>query len=245
MSINLWTLALQAVNVAILIWLLSRIFWAPVAAAIAARQAATQATLDAAAATQAQADAALADATRARAGIAAERTAVLADAAADSEAARRREAAAAQAQADALLLAAATTAAAKAETDRALTERAAAQLALAVARKLLAGLDTAVVQDAFLARLVAGIGAMAPEDRAALVASDGGIEVVTPDALTPTGTADVTAAIATALGGKPMLHFVSDPALIAGSELRTPHFTLHNSWRADLEDVERALTHAA
>ena len=38
MTIDFWGLGLQAVNVLILVWLLSRVFWRPVAAAIAKRQ---------------------------------------------------------------------------------------------------------------------------------------------------------------------------------------------------------------
>jgi F-type H+-transporting ATPase subunit b len=38
MTIDWWTLAIQTVNVVILIWLLERFFWRPVAAMIEARQ---------------------------------------------------------------------------------------------------------------------------------------------------------------------------------------------------------------
>jgi F-type H+-transporting ATPase subunit b len=245
MTIDFWTLGLQAINVAVLIWLLSRVFWTPIAAAIAARQTATQTALDDAADVQAKADAALADVTQARAGIAAERTAALAEAAREAEAQSKQAAAAAQTQADTLLAAATATAKAKTEADSAAANAASATLAVSMARKLLAGLDTQVVQAAFLDRLVAGIAEMTPSDRAALVATPGGVDLVSPDALDATAQAKVTAAVHKALGGKPDLHFVTDPALIAGGELRTAHFTLHNSWRADLDDIAGALTDAA
>ena len=60
MTIDFWGLGLQAVNVLILVWLLSRVFWRPVAAAIARRQETTEKVIKAAKATQAKADAALA-----------------------------------------------------------------------------------------------------------------------------------------------------------------------------------------
>nr|WP_272911628.1 hypothetical protein [Loktanella sp. M215] len=236
---------MQAINVAVLMWLLSRVFWTPVAAAITARQATVTALLTDAKAAQAKADAALAEVTQTRAGIAAERTAALAEAAAQAEVVTKAAAASARTQAEALVTAAAATAAAKAETDRAAAEKAAATLAVAMARKLLAGLDTEVVQTAFLARLVAGIGAMTPQDRAALAATKGGITLASPGDLSPEARKAITQTVHDALGAKPVLHFVTDPALIAGGELRTPHFTLHNSWRADLDDIERALTDAA
>src|ERR1700722_13352918 len=42
MTLNWWTLGIQTVNVVILIWLLGRFFWRPVAAMIEQRRAAAQ-----------------------------------------------------------------------------------------------------------------------------------------------------------------------------------------------------------
>jgi F-type H+-transporting ATPase subunit b len=39
--------------------------------------------------------------------------------------------------------------------------------------------------------------------------------------------------------------FVTDPDLIAGLELRSAHFVLHNSWRADLETILKEVENAA
>ena len=78
MSIDFGTLALQAVNVLILIWLLQRFFWRPVAAIIAQRRAAAQAMLDDAAKRQAEAEAQMAGIEQVRAGFAQERAAILA-----------------------------------------------------------------------------------------------------------------------------------------------------------------------
>src|SRR5580658_7871950 len=72
MTIDWWTLGLQTVNVLILIWLLERFFWRPVAAMIETRRAASAQDLAAAAAQRAQAAAALADIEKTRAGVAAE-----------------------------------------------------------------------------------------------------------------------------------------------------------------------------
>ena len=60
MTIDWWTLGIQTVNVAILVWLLQRFFWRPVAAMIELRRTTTQAALDDAQATKAKATAALA-----------------------------------------------------------------------------------------------------------------------------------------------------------------------------------------
>jgi F-type H+-transporting ATPase subunit b len=41
------------------------------------------------------------------------------------------------------------------------------------------------------------------------------------------------------------LRFVTDPDLIAGLELRGAHFVLHNSWRADIEQILKEIGDAA
>ena len=42
MSIDWWTLGLQTVNIVILVWLLQRFFWAPIAGMLVERRAAAQ-----------------------------------------------------------------------------------------------------------------------------------------------------------------------------------------------------------
>ena len=42
MTFDWWTLGLQTVNIVILVWLLQRFFWAPIAGMIAERRAASQ-----------------------------------------------------------------------------------------------------------------------------------------------------------------------------------------------------------
>ena len=106
MTIDFWGLGLQAVNVLILIWLLSRVFWRPLVAAIAKRQDAAQAVIGSAKATQDKADAVLAEVTEARAGIAAERTELLDNARAEAETASKATLAEARTKAEAILAAA-------------------------------------------------------------------------------------------------------------------------------------------
>jgi F-type H+-transporting ATPase subunit b len=61
MTIDWWTLGLQTVNVAVLVWLLARFFWRPVAALVEERRAAAQRMLAEADGTRSKAAAALAD----------------------------------------------------------------------------------------------------------------------------------------------------------------------------------------
>jgi len=244
MTIDFWGLGLQAVNVLILVWLLSRVFWRPVAAAIARRQETAVTMVDAAKATQAKADAALAEATQARAGIADERAAALNEATKKAETATKAALADARTKADAMLAAARATI----EKDAGAAEKAnaaqAADLSLDIASKLLARLNGPTVQTAFLSQLIAAIADMPAADRTALGADPTGIEIVT--ASDPGAEREsIEAAVQTALGGSPNLRFVTDPDLIAGLELRSPHFVLRNSWQADLTQIHKAVKDAA
>ena len=88
MTIDWWTLGIQAVNVLILIWLLARFFWRPVAAIIEQRRATAQQILAEAEAKRSQATNALAEIERTRAGFDREREAIIAAAHEAAEQAR-------------------------------------------------------------------------------------------------------------------------------------------------------------
>src|SRR5476649_1142588 len=88
MTIDWWTLGFQTVNVVILVWLLKRFFWRPVAAMIEQRRAAAQKDLAEAEAKRSQAATALAEIEQTRAGFAKEREAILAAAHDEAERAR-------------------------------------------------------------------------------------------------------------------------------------------------------------
>ena len=244
MTIDFWGLGLQAVNVLILVWLLSRVFWRPVAAAIAKRQKTAQEVIGAAKATQAKADTALAEATKARAGIAEERAAMRDAARAEAEAAAKSTLAEARAQAEAILAAAKDTISHDAIAARKANDAQASELSLKIAARLLERLNGPTVQSAFLSQLVDAIADMPAADRKALVSDPKGIEIVS---ATETGAehGKIEKEIQTALGGTTEIRFTTDPNLIAGLELRSPHFTLHNSWAADLTQVRKAVKDAA
>lgn len=244
MKIDFWGLGLQAINVLILVWLLSRVFWRPVVAAIATRQRAATAVTDAAVAAQAKADAALAEVTKARDEISMERAAVLDAARTEAEATAKAAQAEAQTKADALLATAKTAAAQDAKTAQADNAAQATGLALAIAARLLAQLGSPKVQAAFLAQLIETLSQMSEVDRVSLIDAPKGIEVVSP-AGPGDDKAEIEKAVRKALGGVPALRFITDPALIAGLELRSQHFVLHNSWQADLDVVRKAIKNAA
>src|SRR5450755_2042044 len=88
MTVDWWTLGIQAVNVIILIWLLARFFWRPVAAMIEQRRATAQKLQTEAETTRNQAMDAIAEIERTRAGFDKERAAIIAAAREAAEQAR-------------------------------------------------------------------------------------------------------------------------------------------------------------
>jgi F0F1-type ATP synthase membrane subunit b/b' len=122
MTIDWWTLGIQTVNVIILIWLLGRFFWRPVAAMIEQRRATTQRILAEAEAERNQATAAFADIKRTRTGFTKERAAILA--AAHEDAKRSRAALVEEAEKQVASLEAAARAAIEKEKEAADTRRA-------------------------------------------------------------------------------------------------------------------------
>jgi F-type H+-transporting ATPase subunit b len=245
MTIDFWGLGLQAVNVLILVWLLSKVFWRPLATAITKRQDTVKAMLNDAKVAQDKADAALVEITKKRKGIAEQREALLADAATKAETTAKTALIEAHDKAEKLIDAARLTSEREAEASSAKNAIKSAELAVVIAKKLLGRLDTATVQDAFLSLLIEAIEQIPANDRAALVKSVPVIDLVSARDLKETDKARITKAIHQALGGDPKLSFETDRDLIAGLEMRTPHFVLHNSWRSDLTMIQKNVNDAA
>ncbi|HEY0265984.1 MAG TPA: ATP synthase F0 subunit B, partial [Rhizomicrobium sp.] len=158
MTIDWWTLGLEAVNVAVLVWLLARFFWRPVSAMIAERQVAAGKDLAEAAAKQAEAEKALAEVAATRAGLAKEREAMLVAAAAeaDKERAARLEK---TTQEIAAQHAAAKAAISKQQETALVTWRGhAATLAVEIAARLLKRLEGPALHKVFLDELLQEIG---------------------------------------------------------------------------------------
>lgn len=245
MTLDWWGLGLQAINVLILVWLLSRVFWRPVAGAITRRQEAAQAMLDEGKTVKAKADAALAELVETRVGIAAERDAILAEAKAAADKIAKATLKDAQTKADSLIAAARTAIDRDRNTARKENATRAAELSVDIAARLLGRFNTAEVQTTFLAQLVEAIAGMSASDHAALIASADGTEIVTATPPEDAERARIERAVQDALGGTPGVRLFTDPSLIAGVELRSRHFVLHNSWRADLENILKEVENAA
>ncbi|MDF0543922.1 hypothetical protein PX699_16340 [Sphingobium sp. H39-3-25] len=234
MHIDWWTLALQAINVLILVWLLARFLYRPVMKVIADRQAAADALLSDA---QIAKDAALAETAALKSrndDFAAEAVQRRTEMQADIDIDRSRLLAQARIDADAVTKQAA--AAADAERAHLLAEwqDKAGLLAGNMAETLLKRLPAFHTTEAMFDALVERLDSLSEAEKRKL-AEDGPLAILTP---APVGEAD-RARYLEALNGvlpdTPASEFAVDPSLIAGFEMRGAHMRVSNSWRADLD----------
>jgi len=237
MTIDWWTLGLQTINIALLIWLLQRFFWKPIAAMIAERRSAAEKALSDAQAERDKAQAALAEIAKTRAGFAAERETILADARAGAERAATGEAAQAKQAADALVAAANVGIAKDRDAaDRAWASRA-SDLAVDIARRLAARLDGTAVRSLFLEWALTAIRALPLATRQAATNASVALEATSATPIDAAEQSQAIQKIGEAFGAPVKLVFRIDPALIAGLEIRSNHLVISNSWRADLTGI--------
>ena len=114
---------------------------------------------------------------------------------------------------------------------------AAAELALFIARRLLARLPPAAAAEAFLAALAADFAALPEPARRQFLDPR---EIVTVASAVPLEAA-VQQACRAMLAGAGAVAFATDPALIAGIELRASRGTLRADWRAELQHLAAVL----
>jgi len=238
MHIDWWTLGLQTVNALVLVWLLKRFLFSPVAAIIEARRKAAADMLDQAAAAKAGMRDELA---RQAAENAAARDGQLAAAAAEAEALKARLTAEAQRDADvARSEIKAENARLQGEGLKALSGQANA-LALDIAARLLDRLPETARIDGFIDGLARAIADLSAESRTALANEGAPLTLLSACALTPEQQTRCTAAIGKVIGRTPQMAFAVDAGLIAGLEIRSPYLEVRNSFRADLERIASEL----
>ncbi len=241
MRIDWWTLALQTVNVLILIWILSKFLFRPVVGIIDERRAAAAKVLADAEALKKQAVAARDAAEAESANIAAGRDNVLRQAAEDAEVQRAAALASAREEVDQLRAAAETEMRRTRAAEEAAVSDSAAKLAVDIAGKLLARLPDSARVDGFIEGLAKALVSLPEASRDGL----GGAatpRLTAARALTAQETQSCRAAFAKALG-RPLDFVVAvDPDLIAGLELETPHAVVRNSFRSDLAHIVEELT---
>lgn len=247
MHLDVWTLALQTVNFAVLIVLLQRFLYRPVLRMIDARRDAVQKQTADAEALAAQARAQLAGIEAQRTAVAAERDALLRSARQQAEqlAATRR----AQAEADANALLAATRTQLAAERAEALAAlRANAQdLAQAMALKLWAELPRTQRLAGWAERVLSALQQLPEQQLGELraeVATGAAVEVTTAEPLPEEIAGQLLGRLRALLGQDLQATWRTDARLLAGGELQFPQTLLRFAWPQLLPALSAETAHA-
>jgi F-type H+-transporting ATPase subunit b len=245
MQIDWWTLALQAVNALLLIWLLAHFLYRPVVDAIAARQKAAAQVLADAQAAKAAAEAEREKATAETAHLVEHRSEAFK--AAEAEAATEKSALLAEAQTEAgkLRAAAKTQIEAARRREAQAAEDRATRLAVDIATKLLDRLPEEARVAAFIEGIAIGCAKLPEGTRASLGAGGAAIRLTFARAATPKEVEACRQALANVLGHPVLVEVSVDPELIAGIELEAAHAVVRNSFRADLFRLKSELVHHA
>jgi F-type H+-transporting ATPase subunit b len=243
MHIDWYTLALQTVNFAVLVWLLQRFLYRPTLRMIDLRRAEIEKTYEEARRTEAQAREHLAAMNSQRAAIAAERAQALAAAAAEAEAARATRRASAEQEAAALLADTRKTLASERKEALEEAERCALDLAAEFSRRVLADLPEGLRTEAWLDAILRQLAALPRNERAALVRELSPavpLTVVTAAPLSPSSEASWRERLIGALGGG-TVNFRVDAALGAGAEVHFPSSIVRFSLPSQLAAVRDVL----
>ncbi len=238
MHIDFWALALQAVNFAVLAWLLQRFLYHPIARVVAQRRALVETDLEAARQARDAAEAYRQGYEHSIAEIAAERERVMADARAHIESERRQVIERAGTQA------AAAMAAQRRQLDEERRQAAVAlgdqavDLALTLSQRLLGQVGGQAVTAVLLERVCEHLAAL-PSER--LRDREPVLQVATMPGLDPDGQARWRARLASAIGDAVEIIFVTDETLIAGAELRFPSLIVTVAWRETLAEARANL----
>ena len=242
MQIDWWTLGLQTVNALILVWLLARFLFRPVANILAARRAEAEKTLDDAAtarkAAESEREKAKAEAARTVAG----RAAVLDAAQKEAEKQKASLLAAARAEADRLRGEAKAAIAGERRAEEKKMSARAGRLSVDIAKRLLERLPEEVRIAGFIDGLAEGVAGLPEAARAELAEGAGPVTLTAPRALDDGEKAACRTALGKALGRDVDIEVAVDPDLIAGLELTGRHASVRNSFRADLETLQAELT---
>lgn len=237
MRIDPWTIALQTINVLVLVWLLAHFLFRPVAEIIAARRKAADAVLAEADAARAKVAADAAALAQQRESLAGDGERIVAAARATAEAERQSILRLANEAATKLHAEAQQANDRDRQAMRDALQSEAADLATTIAARLLERVPARALGQAFLEGLAEALTAGSAGASLAGVP----IEMRSAVPLDPAAQADCAEMLARFLGTAPQLSFRVDPTLIAGVELATPQVVIRNSWRADLDRITRAL----
>jgi F-type H+-transporting ATPase subunit b len=243
MQIDWWTLGLQAVNFAVLVWLLHRFLYKPVLRIVDARQAAIEKRFDEAKAAHDQAAAELADVQAQRTHIGEERKKALQSAAEEAEERADARLERADAQAESLIADARKRIEAERQQVLAESREAALELSGRITRNVLEQLPGDLRTAAWIDRIEQYLDGLPQEQAGELTATLAGgapLRVVTADPLPDQVAEDWRGRLQRRLGSAPV-EFAVDPELLAGAELHFPVAILHFSVRNALDTLRAEL----
>ncbi|MCB2072636.1 MAG: ATPase [Novosphingobium sp.] len=242
MQIDWWTLALQTINLLVLVWILGRFLFRPIAKTIEERQAAAARVVEDARLAREQAEAAEQQARREAAAAATARGAMLEEAA--EQAKQEKERLLAEARDEAARL----RQQGRAEIERMRKTEAekfgskASELAVDIARHLFMRLPDSARIDGFVEGLAKAIADLPDNVRAELGAHGAPVALKAARSLTPEEETSCRRAIVDALGRDIGIDIQIDPELIAGLEIEAPHAEVRNNFRADLDRIAQELS---
>lgn len=245
MQIDWWTLAFQAVNFLILVWLLKRFLFRPVREVIEKRKALAEEAFAKAAAREAEAEALKARMAEDRAALAQERQDLLKSL--HKQAAAERDALLAQSREDAAkqLDAAQETIAQERKAAAAVLRKQASGLAVDLASKLLGELDADALSEACLEKLETRLDRLPPDESAQIQRDlddpEAHVTVVTAHPMAEAERSRWRDRLARRLPPADRIAFDVDPGLVGGAELRFPHATLKFTWADQLEKARELL----
>ena len=246
MRIDWWTLGLQAINFLVLVVLLRRFLYQPVARAIARRKEQTEKAIADAAAATTRADEERKQLATERAAWPAERERLLAEVRAEVAAERLRAVDATRAEVEAIRVAARDKLADEHAAATADLRHHAVELALELAASILRASASTAVAEALVGGLADRLGALPAEELGRLrvqVSNGHTLEIVTAPALGVDAEARLRARMAERLGPDAHVAFAFDDQLIAGAELRFPSTVITLSWRDALDRARKELEH--
>jgi F-type H+-transporting ATPase subunit b len=242
MRIDWWTLGLQTVNLLILLWILSRFLFRPVADMIARRQQDASDLLDRAAEKKAEADGLLKSAGEERDRAAAERAAAADEGRKAAEKERAAILVAARREAEAKEANAREDIARRQEEEMDRLRLMASGLATDIAAKLLGEPAGRLPFSAFVERFEEGLASLDDEARASIAKGGGQVPVVFARPPAPEEVEQVEAALARASGSEVKIAQSVDSSLIAGFWMDAAEVTVDASLKADLDRVRNGLT---
>ncbi len=245
MHIDWWTLALQTINLLVLVWILSRFLFRPIADIIRQRQAAADELLEQAAAQRRQAQEEEQQADQARKEVEKARGNVLQDASREAESEKAQILADARKQAEDLRTAAKAEIERQRKAEEAEIGEQANALAVEIAAKLFTRLPDSARIDGFIKGLAEAVDKLPEQARREIGADGEAVTVVAARDMSESEIASCRVALSKVLGSAVSITAKTDPGLIAGLEIATPHAVVRNSFRADLDRIATQLANHA